>query len=73
MTNSSDAIMASLRSVYASLDTLGSTGFAYAFQDKIVPLYETDEYVARIVAKIKSLRQYFNPYIASVFDNNPMG
>jgi len=73
MTNSSDAIVASLRSVYASLDTLGSTGFAYAFQDKIVPLYDTDEHVARIVNKIKSIQYDFNVYISGVFDTNPLG
>ena len=48
MTNSSDAIISSLKSVYQSLDTLGSPGFAYAFQDKIVSLYDTDVYLGRI-------------------------
>ena len=38
-----------------------------------MPLYDTDEYVARIVSKVKSIQKDFNVYISNVFDYNLMG
>ncbi len=70
MKNSSDTIVSTLKTVSLSLDTLGSTGFAYAFQDKIVSLYNTDEYVDRIAKKIEALQDNYNAYIQGVFTTN---
>ena len=70
MINSSDTIMAQLKTVYASLDTLGAPGFAYAFQDRIVALYDQDEYVFRTARKLQSIQDEHNSYISSIFTAN---
>ena len=40
--------MNSLRTIQAHLDVVGAGGFGFAFQDKIVALYDQDDYAFTI-------------------------
>lgn len=43
--NTSDIIIAELKQLSSKLDILGAGGYAYAFQDQIPSLFNTDEQV----------------------------
>ena len=43
--NSSDTFMSQIRGLQKNLDVLGAGGFAYAYQDKITSLFDSDELV----------------------------
>jgi hypothetical protein len=71
MVNSSDVLLNRLRDIYSRLDIIGASGFAYAFQDKIVSLFDQDQIVYRTYRKLLKIQGEHNNYIGNIFNANP--
>ena len=61
--NTSDIIIAELKQLSGKLDILGAAGYAYAYQDQIPSLFNTDELVFTTQDHLSQIQDEYNSLI----------